>query len=385
MKICILSHCFWPLRGAAELYIGNLAFELAKNDIDVVVITDAFEIGLPAFEEHKNVKIYRFADHFPTHFKNYGFMFELLPTLKKVYEKERFDLLHSEHVFPVPKAGRFAKENKIPHIAVIEGISKVSLYSKLIHLTHRLILPRAQFDILVSWSRFLQEEFFTKWGMSEDKIRIIPGGLDLTKFNPHIEASQLRDSLIESDKEKLIFTVTPMNYTNSLGLAYLIKAIPHVIKEHKNFRLIIGGAGRKKKDMEKLVKNLDIEQHVKFIGWIQQDRVPEYFAASDIVANSTVYRHAGSIKVLESLSSGKPNVLCNIESLPGEDSFPSEDIAVLVKPEDENDMARGILKLLNDEKLGKTLGNNAWNFIRDNFSVEKIAKDYKKLYEELVV
>ena len=38
-----------------------------------------------------------------------------------------------------------------------------------------------------------------------------------------------------------------------------------------------------------------------------------------------------------------------------------------------------ILKLLNDEELGQRLGNNAWNFIKDNFSIESIAKDYEKL------
>ena len=63
MKVCILSHCFWPLRGAAELYISSLAFELAKNDIDVVVITDAFETTLPAFEEHENVNFYTLRFH----------------------------------------------------------------------------------------------------------------------------------------------------------------------------------------------------------------------------------------------------------------------------------------------------------------------------------
>lgn len=384
MKVCILSHCFSPAQGAAELYIGNIAEELAKIGVEVVVITNAFDPALPLFEDHGNLKIYRFANHFPTLLKNYGFMFEVMPTLKKVYEKERFDLLHSEHVFPVLKAGKFAEKHKIPHIVVIEGISRVSPYSKLIYLTHRLALPRAHFDILVSWSRFLSEEFFKKWGIDENKVRIIPGGLDIERFNPYTDGGQLRKSLLDSDATKLIFTAKPMNYTNVLGLAYIIKAMPHVIKEYKNCKLIIGGDGRKREDMEKLVEDLGIQQYVKFVGWIPQEKIPEHYAASDIVVNSIVYRHAGSVKVLESLSSGKPNVLCNIECLPGENSFPTEDITVLVKPGDEKDMAEGILKLLNNEELGEKLGNNAWNLIRDNFSIEKIAKDYKKLYEELV-
>jgi glycosyltransferase involved in cell wall biosynthesis len=384
MKVCILSHSFSPAQGAAELYMGNLAEELAKNGLEVVVITNAYDAALPTFEEHGNLKIYRFSNRFPPAFQNYGFMLGLGPVLKKVHEKERFDLLHTEHVFPMPSAGKFAKKNKIPHIVVIEGISRVSPYSKLVHLTHKFILPRAHFDILVAWSRFLVEEFFKKWGMSEDKIRIIPGALDLNKFNPNIDGSKVRGDLLDPDTEKLIFTVTPMNHSNFIGLAYIVKAMQDVVRENKTCKLIIGGDGRRKKDAEKLVRDMGLQQHVKFIGWIQQERIPEYYAASDIVVNSTVYRHAGSVKVLESLSSGKPNVLCNIESLPGEDSFPTKDIAMLVKPKDAHDMARGILEVLNDEERGKRLGSNAWNFIMDTFSIENIARDYKKVYEELV-
>jgi glycosyltransferase involved in cell wall biosynthesis len=384
MKVCILSHCFWPQQGAADLYIWNLARELSKRGLEIVVITNAFNDEAPLFEEHENVRIYRFSNRFPHIFNNYGFMLGLGPTLKKVYEKEKFDLLHSEHVFPMIKGGKFAKKNNIPHVAVIEGISKVSLYSKLIHMTHRLVIPNSHFDMLVAWSKFLKDEFLVKWGISGDKIKIIPGALDLNKFNPKKDGTKLRENLLGSEKEKLILTVTPMNYTNVIGLAYTIKAMPEVIMEYKKCKLIVAGDGRGRKDMEKLASELGLKDHIEFIGWIKQEDITKYYAAADVIVTSTVYRHAGSVKVLESLSSGRPNALCNIESLPGENSFPTEDIAVLVKPEDESDMARGILNLLNDEELGERLGNNAWNFIKDNFSIEGIAKDYEKLYGELV-
>lgn len=381
MKVCILSHCFPPAQGAAELYIGNLAEELAKIGLEIVVVTNAFDAALPAFEEHKNLKIYRFANRFPSAFHNYGFMSELMPVLKKVYEKEKFNLLHSEHVFPVPKAGKFAEENKIPHVAVIEGISKVSLYSKLVYLTHKLVLPRSHFDILVAWSKFLSEEFLKKWGIDENKIRIIPGAVDTRKFNPFVSGTQLRNAL--ADSGKIIFAAKPLNHTNALGLAYVIKAMKEVVGEH-DCKLLIGGDGRKRKDLEELTRRLGLQEYVKFLGWIKQEKIPEYYTAADVVVDSIIYRHAGSVTVLESLASGKPNVLCDIECLPGENSFPSSNIAVLVKPGDEKDMARGIITLLEDEALGKKIGANAWNFVKENFSIEKIALRYKELYEELL-
>jgi glycosyltransferase involved in cell wall biosynthesis len=380
MKVCILSHCFPPAQGAAELYIGNLAEELAKIGLEIVVITNAFDAALPAFEK-REIKIYRFANRFPPSFHNFGFMLELAPVLKKVYEKEKFNLLHSEHVFPVPKAGKFAEENRIPHVAVIEGISKISLYSKLVYLTHKFVLPRSHFDALVAWSKFLSEEFLKKWGIEENKIRIIPGGIDTEKFNPFVDSKELRNTLADPN-QKLIFTAKPLNYTNVLGLAYVIKAMK-AVKEH-DCKLLIGGDGRKRKDLEKLARNLDLQKHVKFLGWIRQEKIPEYYAAADVVVDSIIYRHAGSVTVLESLASGKPNVLCDIECLPGENSFPSNDIAMLVKPRDEKDMARGIITLLEDEAIGEKIGMNAWNFVKENFSIDKIALQYKNLYEELL-
>ena len=98
MKVCILSHCYPPSQGAAELYIGNLANELTKLGFEIVVITNAYDSTLPAFEEQENVKIYRFSNRFPPAFHNYGFMLGLGPTLKNVYENTQEVTLRSLEV-----------------------------------------------------------------------------------------------------------------------------------------------------------------------------------------------------------------------------------------------------------------------------------------------
>jgi glycosyltransferase involved in cell wall biosynthesis len=307
-------------------------------------------------------------------------MFRLRSKLEEVYTRERFDLLHSEHVFPVMAAEKFSKRRKIPHVATIEGISKETLHSKFVYAIYRLVFPRVNPDVLVVWSRFIEKEFLRKWGIKGDNIRVIPGGIDTDKFNPSVNGGRVRETL---GKKKIIFTAKPMYKTNALGLAYVIKAMKYVLKERSDCTLVIGGNGRKRGELEALVRRLGIQKNVAFTGWINQEKIPAYYAASDVVVDSIIYHHAGSVTVLESLASGKPNVLCNIECLPGENSFPSEDISVLVKPRDSEDMAKGIIRLLEDEKYGKKLGRNAWNFISRNFSINRVASEYKRLYEEI--
>lgn len=383
MKVCLLSHCFSPSQGAAELYIGNLAEELVKLGLDLTVITAAVNPAVAAYEEKGRLKIHRINVNYPAAFKNFGFMYQVHSALKQTFQEEKFDVLHSEHIFPIPKGGEFAKIKGVPHIGVIEGISRLSLYSKLVYLAHRHYLPRSKYDVLVAWSRFLVEEFFIKWGIGEEKTKVIPGAVDTKKFNPTIDGSNIREALIEQKDFKVIFTAKPLNHTNALGMAVIIEAMKEVVEEHENCKLVIAGDGRKRRQLEKLSNSLGLKDRVKFVGWVSQEMLPAYYAASDIVVDSIIYRHAGSVTVLESLASGRPNVLCNIESLPGENSFPSDDFSVLVKPGDAQDMAGGIIRLLEDEKLGRRLGKNAWNFISKNFSIEKVASEYKKLYEEI--
>jgi glycosyltransferase involved in cell wall biosynthesis len=383
VKVCILTHSFPPAQGAAERYISDLSQELRRLGIEVTVLAAAYDPDLPLEEEREGIRVYRSPVRAPPGFHNIGFLLQLLPRLKEVHGRERFDLLHSEHVFPVWQAGRFAKENRIPHLAVIEGISRVSLYSKFVCLTHRLVLPRAHYDLLVAWSRFLVEEFFQRWGLDDGRVRIVPGAVDTRFFYPREPPGDLRKRL-SPDGKTILFTAKPLGKTNVLGLSYVLEAMVQVLREYPECRLIIGGDGRKKRDLEALARRLGIRDSVAFVGWISQERMPEYYAASDIVIDSITYRHAGSVTVLESLASGRPNVLTRIECLPGEESIPSEEVAVLVRPKDPEDMARGILELLQDPERGRRLGERGWRLVRDRFSMERVAREYQRLYEELL-
>ncbi len=382
MRICFLTHAFPPAQTAASLYSGNFVTGLLDKGFDVTVITTSRKDQPIPVEKIDNLSIRRINLQLPTSLDYFEFMSKLYPVLGKEIKNNEFDIIHSEHLFPAPIAGSLAKKFNIPHIVTIEGVSNVSPYSKLLFQMHKLLLPRVHYDALVSWGKFILENYFLEWGIRQDKSLVIPGAVDTKMFSPEVNGRQIRKRLVYD--EKLIMTAKPMYLTNALGLAHIIKAMKLVTNEYKDCKLIIGGTGRMHNKLVNLKNKLGLKNEVKFVGWIPQHEMPKYYRAANLIVDSFIFSHPGSITVLESLATGVPNVLTKIECLPGEQNIPNSDIAVLTEPANHESIAKGIITLLEDEKLGEKLGRNARKFIVDNFSLEKVIKDYLVLYERLL-
>lgn len=382
MKICFLTHAFPPAQTAAASYSKNFVNELLKNDMEVIVITSRRGENIQSTEINDNLSVYRASFRLPIFVDYFEFMMKSASVLKKVGKNEEFDLVHSEHMFPAPFAGKFAKRRKLPHIVTIEGVSSVSPYSKFLFELHKFLLPKIHYDSLVSWGRYILEKYFIGWGVDRNKSAVIPGAVDTNEFNPNINGKSIRRKL--SNAEKIIFMAKPMYLTNALGMIHAIKAMKIISTEYQDCQLVIGGDGRMKAKLIDLSEKLGLKNKVKFVGWIPQKEMPLYYNAADIIVDSFIFTHPGSITALESLASGKPNVMTEIECLPGEINIPPRNIAVLSKPADERSIANGMIKLLDDEKLGKSIGKNAVEFVQKNFSIEVVTKQYLNLYSEVL-
>ena len=381
MKICFLTHAFPPAETAAASYSNGFVNELINNGIEVVVVTTRRKGSAKAVEKRDGLSVYRTNLELPIFTDYLEFMAKVSSVIEGIHKKENFELIHSEHLFPAPSAGSFAKKHKMPHVLTIEGVSDVSLYSKMLFQLHKFLLPRMHFDVLASWGRYVLEKYFIRWGVDEGKCRVIPGAVDVKKFSPAIDGSAVRKKLPEA--EKIIFTAKPMYLTNALGISHIIKAMEIVSKECPDSKLVVGGTGRMLDRLQQLTNKLDLDNNVKFIGWIPQKQMPNYYRAVDIIVDSFIFSHPGSVTVLESLASGTPNVLTEIECLPGENNVPTQDIAMLSKPANPKSIADGILKLLDNESFGRKLGKNARKLIENEFSTEKVTKTYIDLYSEL--
>ena len=146
-----------------------------------------------------------------------------------------------------------------------------------------------------------------------DSLRVVSDRIknSVQKLNPNVLVlpirTQLKEEKIEKkkDSEKIIFlTVTRLEKEKDLVTA--IKAFKQVLDKNIDAQFTIVGDGSQKKNLESRVKNLGLEDIVKFVGW--QNDLGKYYAEADIYVSSSLYEGYGMAMVEAGLS-GLPLVL----------------------------------------------------------------------------
>lgn len=221
------------------------------------------------------------------------------------------------------------------------------------------------------------------WGASRKKVKTIHNGADICRFNPshtHIlNSSQTTAQHIGIDSSIPVI-LTARRLVKKNGIEYLIKAMQLVLRK-KQCQLIIIGDGEERAALERLTHELNLRNHVRFLGLIPHEQLPPYIALADIAVIPSLME-ASSIFMLEAMAMEKPVIATNAGGLP-EVLNPS--VGILVEPMDEVGLADAILELLQSEDKRVQLGRQARKHIEANYSWKAVAlkmeSEYMKLLE----
>jgi glycosyltransferase involved in cell wall biosynthesis len=176
-----------------------------------------------------------------------------------------------------------------------------------LHLaTRRWIEQKAlnQSDRIVALSRFTCDRLLNVYGFPIDDIIIIPGGIDLVRFHPAADRRAVRGRL-RIPREKIIL-LTVRNLVPRMGLENLIRAMQDIVKSMPDIYLIIGGAGPLKDSLVSLCRDLNLDRHIHFAGFIPEADLPDYYRAADVFVLPTMELEGFGLVTLEALASGTP-------------------------------------------------------------------------------
>ena len=165
--------------------------------------------------------------------------------------------------------------------------------------------------------------------------------------------------------------------TKQKGHRYLIDAIPNIVQAFSNLEFWIIGEGELHRELEDRATRLGIDSYVKFLG--RRNDIPALFQKMDLMVLPSLWEGLPTV-VLESFVYGVPVVATDISGtrelvIQGETGW-------LVPPADPAGLANGILTALNDES-GRNRIREAARKKVENFSIERVAENYKSLYEML--
>ena len=134
-------------------------------------------------------------------------------------------------------------------------------------------------------------------------------------------------------------------------------------------------------EIENQIRALGLDGKVIFTGLVSPGEVARHVGIMDCVAHLS-HREALSRALPQALAAGKPVVAYDFD---GADEVCLEnETGFVVRTGDTDAAAKRLLQLANDPTLREKLGQRGQDFVRENFSVEKMVDDQYNVYLELL-
>jgi glycosyltransferase involved in cell wall biosynthesis len=206
--------------------------------------------------------------------------------------------------------------------------------------------------------------------------------VELSAFRPAGEAER-DDGRARLDVQPGAFLVLAVGrLVAKKGFGFLVRAMPTLIQEHETARLVVAGAGDLEQELRSLARSIGVSDSVVFLGDVDRRRLPELYAAADVLAVPSIHDSAGNVDglpnvVLEGLASGLPLVASRVAGIP--DVIRDGANGLLVPEQDSESLALALGRLAVQPELRQRLGRAARLSAEDALDWHSITRRYAEV------
>ncbi|MEK7720855.1 MAG: glycosyltransferase [Elusimicrobiota bacterium] len=227
-------------------------------------------------------------------------------------------------------------------------------------------------DAVIFCSRGICEEAAPSLKRSGGKFFVVQNGISM-ETAPAAAGFALRRELGINEDEKVIGCVGRLSVQK--GQDVLIEALEQLVKQKRRVRLLLAGDGETFYELKALVRRLGLEREVLFLG--RRADIARILAACDVYAAASRWEGL-SVALGEAMLAGRP---CAATKIPGHADLLRDGITGAAVPtEDATALAGAISRLLDDPAGAQRLAAASAELVRTEFTVEKMAEKYEKLY-----
>ncbi len=374
MRILQVSPYFYPYIGGQERYVRNLGRALVDRGHTVEILTSNF----PKSEKCETIE--------GMQVKRFNFLCNplnnpLSPTLlfHLIRRCRDFDIIHchNEHAIVSQYCALARSYLKFPLIVSCHGQLRFdnaaknlieSAYSSTLGLR---LLRKADKIITMSDS---DREYVHSLGTPIEKIRLIPNGVDLARYNFQKKNPRKR-ALFEGNR--IVLFVGPL--LRRKGPHVLVEAIPLIIEEHPDVVFVFVGEGDYKEEVKKLSRKLHVTNYTYFTGKIPEDQLHYLYHRSHIFVLPS-FSEGLPYTILDALAFSKPIVSTLIPGIMDH----LNGSTLLVPPGESKALACAVIRILSDEKLARELGTRGRHLIETRFSWDVIIEKVLDVYHEVL-
>ena len=221
-------------------------------------------------------------------------------------------------------------------------------------------------------------ELVRKYGVKAPIIHI-PNAVDFETFNPNVNSRNILNRYSLSGNTFLISFIGRL--VPQKGVDVLIKAIPQVNTLFENCTYLIVGDGSNRKNLENLVKKLNIK-NIIFTGVVHHSRIPEFISASEIIVLPSLGAEGSPRILLEAMACGKPIIATNVGGI--KDLIIDGKTGLLVEEGNAQKIAEMIISLIKNKKQREEIGITAYEFLKDKFTWERVGNETLKIYNKAI-
>ncbi len=418
LRVCMVAFQFYPVVGGAESRAMKQAYQLRELGHEVMVITLRHQKEWDKLEKLDGISIMRIGGiytrrgtlrlgrlgHFPLDVLTFIMLWQL---------RNQYDILHALQISTLCSAtALISKLTGKPLVISVasSGPNKVqtkddatlmadTLATKLSDLSFlkipyddivasgldsmrqtavggSLILDyikksEAFYHILSSRSR----DYLVSNGFCADKLVRIPNGIDITKFYPKLEK---RPDPAKAERD--ILCVARLSFPK--GIDVLLHAWYRMLSEPGEWRsslkprLLIAGSGELQEQMERIARELQIEESVVFLG-LTQDVLPRLQEAWGFVLPSRWEGMPNAL--LEAMACQVPCISTRVSG--SEDIIEDGVNGLLVEPEQPEQLAYALRRIIEDSQFAHTLAQKGLETIMRDYQLTRVTERMLELYE----
>ncbi len=236
--------------------------------------------------------------------------------------------------------------------------------------------------VVAANSEAVRQEIITD-GVPARKVVTIYNGMDTTRVAPSADLNReevLRALALPLKAGQQVVTIVANMRHAMKDQATFLRAAARVRREVPDAVFVLAGEGELLESLRALAGELGLEQAAFFTG--RCARVSDLLAVSDVCVLSSKGVEGFSNSIIEYMAAARPVVATDIGG--AREAVVDGETGYIVRPEDDEEMARRITSLLQDPLRARAMGERGLDVVKDKFSCAAQLAAIENLYARLL-
>jgi len=234
-------------------------------------------------------------------------------------------------------------------------------------------------DRFIVLSRAFRNLLVRRYDVNPSRVDVVPGGVDVDRFRCQRSQSDAREHMGWPVDRPIILSVRRL--VKRVGLESLVSAMERVRARVPDVLLLMAGRGPRAESLERQIRDAELHDHVRLVGFVPDDDLPVAYRAADISVMPTRALEGFGLSAVESLAAGTPVVVTPVGGLPEVVGDLSEEL--IVGDGSPEALAARLAAVLQG-KIDLPTSSACRRYARSRFAWPVVASQTQDVYEQVI-